>query len=102
VIADPKNTADLIVVLKPDRAKALTAALDAAVAAASANAASTPAKTTPPNVAVVRDGTNNSVLGTVTLALGDEGWRGTVLKLNDPKRPFKAFDRLLLSLPNKK
>jgi len=111
VLADAGDTTDLVVVLKPDRAKALSDAIAAAAAAATAaeqaaaNSTSAPPaakKIQAPNVAQVRDGFNNSELGTVTLELGTEGWRGTLLKLNDPKRPFKAFDRLLLSLPKKK
>jgi hypothetical protein len=111
VLADAGDTTDLVVVLKPDRAKALSDAIAAAAAAATAaeqaaaNSTSAPPaakKIQAPNIAQVRDGFNNSELGTVTLELGTEGWRGTLLKLNDPKRPFKAFDRLLLSLPKKK
>jgi len=99
VIADPKVSDDLVVVLKPDRAKALAAAITAAANVPIPDPAKAPP---PPNLATVRDGSNNNELGTVSLWPVDAGWQGKLVKQNDPKRPFKAFDRLVMTLPNKK
>ncbi len=85
--------------LKADRAKTLAAALAATTAAvAPADAKPVAALAT----AQVRDGVTNTELGTISLESLDGGWRGKLLKLNDPRKPFKAFDRLIVSLPNKK
>jgi len=109
VIVDGKDATSLLVVLKPARAKdlgdAITAhnkAVEAAAAAAAADP-NKPVKAVPPaNVATVRDGLNNDERGTLTLSQSDDGsWVGTALKVNDAKRPFRAFDKVVLQLPKK-
>lgn len=103
VFVDMKDPQDWVVVLKSDRAKALTSALEAAAAAPPVVLAPGRAAPPPVNLATVRDGLNNGELGTVTVAdNGSGGWRATLVKLNDPKKPFKAFDRIVLALPIKK
>jgi len=100
VFADVKDPADWLIVIKPDRAKALGTAMAAAAVAPPPPAGKV---VVPVNLATVRDGLNNGELGTVTVEPSDSGgWRARLVKLNDPKKPFKAFDRLVLSLPNKK
>lgn len=109
VIVDGKDSTSMIVVLKPNKAKDLgdaiavyNKAVDAAAAAAAADP-SKPAKTIPPvNVATVRDGLNNDERGTLTLTQSADGsWVGAALKVNDVKRPFRSFDKLVLQLPKK-
>ncbi len=110
IIVDGKDPTTLLVVLKTNRSKDLTdavavynKAVDTANAAAAADPTK-PAKTVPPvNVATVRDGLNNDERGTLTLTQAADGsWVGTSLKVYDPKRPFRAFDKVVLQLPNKK
>ncbi len=101
VFTDVRVPDDFLVVLKPDSAKSLQAAIDAAAATPPAVA---PAKQPAPvDLALIRDGLNNNELGTVSLQSAPDGvWRAKLVKQNDPKRPFKAFDRLVLQLPKKK
>jgi len=100
VFIDVRDAADWLVVLKPDRAKALGAAI---TLAAAAPPPPTGKVVVPVNLATVRDGLNNNELGTVSVETSElGGWRARLVKLSDPKKPFKAFDRLVLSLPNKK
>jgi hypothetical protein len=87
IVVDPKAADDVFVVLKADRAKALTAALSLSPAV---------------NTATVHDAANNADLGTVTLEAVDGGWRAKTVKLADPRKPFKAFDRVVLSASIKK
>ena len=55
------------------------------------------------NLAVVRDGLNNDERATVAVEpLEGGGWRAKLVKLNDPKRPIKAFDKIVLQLPVKR
>ncbi|HTH12986.1 MAG TPA: hypothetical protein VMB23_01230 [Spirochaetia bacterium] len=108
VFTDVRVADDWIVVLKPDRAKALADAIPAnADAYAKAKATAEAAKKTVPefkpvNLAVVRDGVSNDERATVSIEPVDGGWRAKLVKLNDPKRPIKAFDRIVLQLPQKK
>jgi hypothetical protein len=104
VLVDVRDAQDTLVLLKADRSKALAAAIDAAAVPVPAPV---PGKTsTPPapvNLATVRDSANNNELGTVALEASEDGsWRAKTVKLNDVKRPFKALDRITLSLPAKK
>lgn len=104
VFVDVRSPDDWMVVLKPERAKALALALEAAAnlpPPATPAPGARPAPTPPPvNLAVVRDGLNNGELGTVTVELQASGvWRAKLVKQNDAKKPFKAFDRVVLTLP---
>jgi hypothetical protein len=110
LIVDGKDAAGFLIVLKPNRAKDLSDALavyqkavDAATAAAAADPTK-PAKVVPPvNVAFVKDGLDNGERGTLTVVQAADGsWVGTILKVYDPKRPFRAFDKVVLQLPAKK
>jgi len=102
LIVDGRVPDDLLVVIKPERAKALAAAITAA-----ANAPPPvvqPGKTAPVvppvNLGTIRDGLNGGELGTVLVELGSDGmWRVKLVKQNDPKKPFKSYDRLVLALP---
>lgn len=100
---DVRVAGDWMVVLKPARAQALAQAI-ANAAAAPPPAPPAPGKTAPVvppvNLATVRDGLNNAELGTVTVEQAVDGsWRAKLVKQNDPKKPFKAFDRIVLALP---
>jgi len=98
LVVDPSASDDLVVVLKADRSQALAAALAAPAAEAVPGKPAGP----PVNQALVRDGQTGADLGLVLLTPADGRWKGEVVKLNDPKRPLKAFDRVVLSLPAKK
>lgn len=105
VLIDVRNPQDTLIVLKTDRAQALAAAID--LAAKTPPPVAVPGKTTvvppPVNLATVRDGANNGELGIVAIEVSEDGaWRAKLVKQNDPKRPFKAFDRITLSLPAKR
>ena len=105
LLTDVRVPDDVLVVLKPERGLALASAITAAAAAPPPVVApgKTPPKVVPVNLAVVRDGISNGEVGIVSLATtSDGGWRATLVKQNDPKRPIKAFDRLVLQLPKKK
>jgi hypothetical protein len=109
VLTDVRVADDWIVVLKADRAKALVEAVPAnadayAKAKAAAEAAKKPVPDFKPvNLATVRDGLTNDERATVSVEPADGGgWRAKLVKLNDPKKPIKAFDRLVLQLPLKK
>jgi len=105
VLVDVRDLQDTLVLLKADRSKALAGAIE--VANATPPPAVVPGKVTavppPVNLATVRDSANNNELGVVALeATADGAWRAKIVKLHDPKKPFKALDRLTLSLPAKK
>jgi len=105
LFVDLSDPLDWFVLLKTDRSTQLKSALDtysAAVAKASADTTGKTKMPKPVNGAVVRDGLNNSELGSVSLTPTDHGWRAQLMKLNNPKRPFKPFDRLVLELPKKR
>jgi len=102
VFTDVRVPGDWMVVLKGDRAKQLAAAilLAANTPPPVVAAGKTPPVVPPVNLALIRDGLNNNELGTVVVEQVDGGgWRARLVKQNDPKRPFKAFDRIVLALP---
>jgi hypothetical protein len=110
LIVDGKDAAGFLIVLKPNRAKDLADALavyqkavDAATAAAAADPTK-PAKVIQPvNVAFVKDGIDYGERGTLAVTQAADGsWVGTILKVYDPKRPFRAFDKVVLQVPAKK
>lgn len=94
VLGDVRTAGEVLVVLRADKAKALIAAASAAQAAGTA---------VPVVTASVRDGVGGAELGTLTLEAGTgSAWIGRSAKVNDPKKPFKAFDRVVLVTTAKK
>jgi len=85
VLTDLRDPSDWLAILRVDRGRALATALAAKPSA---------------GLASVRDGLNNNELGTVTLEQAADGsWRARLVHLYDQSRPFKPFDRVVLSLP---